>query len=93
MAKSPAIFVNHKDQDWYQYGLELEKERDALKSALKEAVDALEKSKDLINEIVAYGNCECDIPKGVTCVPCECSIQNKANEQVIARCKPLLEEQ
>lgn len=32
------------------------------------------RSKDAIHEVAAFGNCDCDIPKGITCVPCECAM-------------------
>jgi len=53
------------------------KQRDDAQSTLDRYRVALEKSKELLIEVAAYGNCDCDIPKGKTCVPCECSMMIK----------------
>ena len=51
------------------------KERDALKSALKEAVEALESGQEIEFEGCSHYALNCDL-----------------REQVLTRCKPLLEE-
>jgi len=35
---------------------------------------ALDRAKDLLNEVSAYGSCTCNIPLGETCLPCQCSL-------------------
>lgn len=54
----------------------LTKERDELKVELCS-------SSDLINEVAAYGNCECNIPRGEVCIPCQCALQVKANRELL----------
>ena len=53
----------------------------------KEAVDLLSKGSEILNEVAAFGNCECDIPNGKTCIPCECAMHNKAVATLLATVK------
>lgn len=46
--------------------------------AAQQRIEKLEKdfaeAKDILGEIAAYGNCDCDIPNGHTCIVCKASI-------------------
>lgn len=49
---------------------------DKVKAALKQCVEAL-------NEVSAYGNCDCDIPNGKTCITCQCSLALASAKEVL----------
>lgn len=56
---------------------------------IKECVDRIQSSTELLHEVVAYGNCDCDIPNGETCIPCQCAYQENANRETLAHAQQL----
>lgn len=50
----------------------------------------LHKSSEVLNEVAAYGDCDCDIPSGKTCIPCECALHIKEVERVLEASKGLV---
>ena len=50
------------------------KERDTALAACAEMRAELNAAMDTLGEVAAYGSCDCNIPLGETCVPCEAGI-------------------
>lgn len=43
--------------------------------------DALNAANEALNEVCAYGDCQCDIPHGVTCPVCLCAMAMRLIEK------------
>ena len=72
-----AVQLRDAESKCESLSIELDHLRTQLKSVEAERDEAkrlLIESKDALHEVAAFGNCDCNIPKGVTCVPCECAM-------------------
>jgi len=44
---------------------------------------ALLESSELIRDITKWGECDCNIPNGETCITCQCAMQVKSNLELL----------
>lgn len=65
---------------------EWQHEKEQKDKELADAVEMVRKGRDIIGEIAAYGDCQCDIPNGVTwCITCEAAWFSKECDAFLAR--------